>query len=137
MMLDTNVVIDLTQAGGDEFSDASLDCLAQYVGRVEFYINHIVYAEVAPKVDDRAGFDQQLASLGIKVAPLDVNDAWRAGIAFREYRERGAPRSTILPDFLIGGQAANRGWAIMTRDAKRFASYFPELEVIDPTRKRA
>ena len=136
MMLDTNVVIDLTQAGGT-FADASLDCLAQYVGQAEFYINHIVYAEVAPKVDDRAGFDQQLAILGIKVAPLDVNDAWRAGIAFREYRERGAPRSTILPDFLIGGQAANRGWPIMTRDAKRFASYFPELEVIDPTRKRA
>ena len=134
MMLDTNVVIDLTQDGGDEFAQASLNCLAQYAGHADFFINHVVYAEVAPRVDDRAGFDQQLANMGITVAALDANDAWRAGIAFRDYRKRGAPRDTILPDFLIGGQAANRGWPIVTRDAKRFASYFPEIEVIDPMR---
>ena len=134
MMLDTNVVIDLTQDGGDEFAEASLNCLARYVGHADFFINHVVYAEVAPRVDDRGGFDRQLAIMGITVAALDADDAWRAGIAFRDYRKRGAPRDTILPDFLIGGQAANRGWPIVTRDAKRFASYFPEIEVIDPMR---
>jgi hypothetical protein len=63
---------------------------------------------------------------------LTHEDAFRAGIAFQEYRRKGGPRQSILPDFLIGGQAANRGWPILTRDSKRFASYFPELTIIDP-----
>ena len=128
MMLDTNVVIDLTQDGGDEFAQASLNCLAQYAGHADFFINHVVYAEVAPRVDDRAGFDQQLANMGITVAALDANDAWRAGIAFRDYRKRGAPRDTILPDFLIGGQAANRGWPILRAMPNALHPIFPRLK---------
>jgi predicted nucleic acid-binding protein len=64
--------------------------------------------------------------------PFSNLDAYRASIAFRAYRQKGGPRTTILPDFLIGAQASVRGWPILTRDPKRFESYFPEVEIVDP-----
>lgn len=133
MMIDTNVVIDLT-AGEGPHAKSSLECFAIHSAREPIYINHAIYAEVAPRIVVQAEFDDRLAALGIRLMAFDKDDAWRAGKAFQEYRDRGGPRSAILPDFLIGGQAANRGWPIMTRDRRRFETYFPEIDVIDPTK---
>jgi predicted nucleic acid-binding protein len=38
----------------------------------------------------------------------------------------------VLPDFFIGAQAAVRGWPLLTRDARRFRTYFPTLDVLTP-----
>ena len=136
-MLDSNIVIDLTSGYDEEFTEASLSCMARLSTRGPFWINHIIYAEVAPRTQDRAGMDRQLAVLNIRLVGLNADDAWRAGLAFHRYRQRRGPRESILPDFLIGGQAAARGWPIITRDPRRFASYFPELQIIDPTEAAA
>jgi predicted nucleic acid-binding protein len=37
-----------------------------------------------------------------------------------------------LPDFYIGAHAALAGMALLTRDASRYRSYFPSLEIIAP-----
>ena len=38
----------------------------------------------------------------------------------------------VLPDFFIGAHAAVEGWPLLTRDASRFKTYFPTLEVMAP-----
>lgn len=38
----------------------------------------------------------------------------------------------LLPDFFIGAHAAVEDWPLLTRDASRFKTYFPTLEVIAP-----
>jgi predicted nucleic acid-binding protein len=38
----------------------------------------------------------------------------------------------MLPDFFIGAHAAVEGRPLLTRDANRFKTYFPALDVIAP-----
>ena len=70
---------------------------------------------------------------GIECVWLTLEECHRAGQAHSEYRRCGGKRPAILPDFLIGAQAEMRGWPLVTRDRKRFGSYFPDLQIIDPT----
>jgi predicted nucleic acid-binding protein len=132
MIIDSNIVIDLLQADDDQFAKASLECFAYHSARSRTYVNHVIIAETASRTDDRAGYERWLVDQRIRILPFDTGDAFRAGAAFLAYRHNGGPRTSILPDFLIGAQAAVRGWPILTRDPKRFASYFPEVELIDP-----
>jgi predicted nucleic acid-binding protein len=55
-----------------------------------------------------------------------------AGRVFQEYRRRGGGRTGVLPDFFIGAQAAVLRAQLITRDAGRYRSYFPTVELIGP-----
>jgi predicted nucleic acid-binding protein len=55
-----------------------------------------------------------------------------AGKAFGQYRNSGGSRAGILPDFLIGAHAAYLSVPLLTRDTRRYRSYFPDLELIAP-----
>ena len=55
-----------------------------------------------------------------------------AGRAFVEYRRRGGVRTSPLPDFYIGAHAAVAGLKLLTRDARRYTSYFPKVLLISP-----
>ncbi|HTX68053.1 MAG TPA: type II toxin-antitoxin system VapC family toxin, partial [Thermoleophilia bacterium] len=61
---------------------------------------------------------------------------WRAGFlagkAFEQYRRSGGTRRSPLPDFYIGAHAAVAGMVLLTRDAVRYRTYFPALELIAP-----
>ena len=59
--------------------------------------------------------------------------AFLAGKAFLGYRRRGGVRRAPLPDFYIGAHAAIAGFRLLTRDARRYRTYFPKLELIAPS----
>lgn len=127
IFLDSNAVIALL---GTRANDWTAEIFAGH-GRAALVCNLIVFAEVA------VGFahtERLLADFGmmeIEIHDLTPPVALRAATAFREYRRRGGPRSTMLPDFLIGAHAAVLGATLMTRD-QRLASYFPELTFLTP-----
>jgi predicted nucleic acid-binding protein len=54
------------------------------------------------------------------------------GKAFLQYRRRGGGKAQVPPDFFIGAHAAVAGWPLLTRDASRFRTYFPGLQVVAP-----
>jgi predicted nucleic acid-binding protein len=129
VIFDTNVILHLIDGDGPPAFHESIGRLV--VGN-DIVVNEIIFAEVAGRyavVEQAIAFFEQL---GVKITRLSLGDCHRAGRAFKVYRSRGGVRSSILPDFLIGAQAANRGWPIVTRDRKGFATYFPEVELIDP-----
>lgn len=129
MIFDTNVVINLIDVHGSiEVRERAAELLAMH----RVHINEIVLAEVATHFASADEAVDQLAHLGLTLRRLSLDDCHRAGMAFARYRRDGGARSTILPDFLIGAHAAGQGWPIVTRDRKGFASYFPEVELIDP-----
>lgn len=56
-----------------------------------------------------------------------------AGKVFTDYRRAGGSRTGVLPDFMIGAQAAVQNLPILTRDIGRYRTYFPGVRLISPT----
>jgi len=45
---------------------------------------------------------------------------------------RAASRSAPLPDFYIGAHAETDNLTLLTRDARRYRSYFPAVKLVTP-----
>ena len=131
MIIDSNIFLHIVNPE-DEASARVLAAFETVSLNSPVYINPIIFAEISAGFEACSVVEKLLAGLGVTVVGLSPEDAFQAGQAFLAYRRNGGPRTSILPDFLIGAQAASRGWPIMTRDPKRFSSYFPEVELIDP-----
>ena len=131
MIVDSNVLIDILNPDSPD-AHRVIEAFDTLSASGTLRINLVVFAETCSRFTSRALAERMVEQLELEMADFALDDAFRAGAAFREYRRKGGPRTSILPDFLIGGQAANRGWPILTRDSRRFASYFPEIETVDP-----
>jgi hypothetical protein len=129
LILDTNVVIAILDPDSPDVIRKLINALR---AEGELHVNEIIFAELSRAYVDAAEVEAMLAAIGVGIARLALPDCHRAGQAFAQYRQRGGTRTAILSDFLIGAQAATRGWPLVTRDPKGFASYFPELTIIDP-----
>jgi len=55
-----------------------------------------------------------------------------AGRSFATYRASGGPRTSLLADFFIGAHAEAAGLSILTRDPRRYRTYFPNVPLITP-----
>ncbi|UCF89853.1 MAG: DNA-binding protein, partial [Desulfobacterales bacterium] len=58
-----------------------------------------------------------------------------AGKAFWEYRKNPGIKSSPLPDFYIGAQAAILEMDLITRDEARYRRYFPTVKLISPQKE--
>ncbi|WP_396436680.1 type II toxin-antitoxin system VapC family toxin, partial [Limnohabitans sp.] len=70
--------------------------------------------------------------LGVQVLDLTRPAAQLAANVFRSYRQRGGTKTGVLPDFFIGAHAQADGYKLLTRDAGRYRSYFPDIDLISP-----
>jgi predicted nucleic acid-binding protein len=93
-------------------------------------INAIVYAELAAGSAGQAPLDAWIARMRLVHAPFTHRALFQAGQAFRKYRRGGGPRANVLADFFIGAQVSVEGWPILTRDARRYRTYFPEVALL-------
>jgi predicted nucleic acid-binding protein len=100
-------------------------------------IDPIIYAEVSIAFDTIEELDVALPASLVEREPLPYEAGFLAGKAFVSYRRRGGARSSPLPDFYIGAHAAIRGYRLLTRDARRYRTYFPTLELIVPDDRAA
>ena len=95
-------------------------------------INQIVFAETAMYFLEVREIDRVLATLKITREDLPWPAAAAAGLVHVKYRKQGGGRERVLPDFLIGAHAQNKGHRLLTRDASRYRAYFPDLDIIAP-----
>lgn len=130
-LVDSNVLLDVVRAD-PTWSAWSEHALARAADEGAVVINPIVYAEVAASYDTVEELEAALDAAVLVRAELPWTAAFLAGRCHVEYRRRGGARSRTLPDFLIGAHAAVLGLRLLTRDAIRYRTYFPTLEVIAP-----
>lgn len=130
-LVDTNVLLDIV-TDDPVWADWSLARLdgAAMAGAV--WINDVVYAELSVRFSAIEDLDALLARARIDLAPTSRPALFLAGKAFARYRTAGGKRTGVLPDFFIGAHAAVAGWTLLTRDATRYRTYFPRLDLIAP-----
>lgn len=73
-----------------------------------------------------------MATLALELREVPRPALFLAAKAYAQYRMRGSGKPQVLPDFFIGAHAAVENWPLLTRDASRFRSYFPTLDVLEP-----
>ncbi len=131
IFVDTNVLLDVVTDDSvwAEWSQQQLDNAAL---RDRLAINPVVYTEFSSRFARIEDVDALLASADVTVAEMPRPALFVAGQAFTAYRHRGGPRTSLLPDFFIGAHAATLGAPLVTRDANRYRSYFPSVELISP-----
>lgn len=95
-------------------------------------INDIIYAETSIRYHTIEDFEVMLATAGVTLVPISPAALFRAGKAFAQYRKAGGTRTGVLPDFFIGAHAEVERPPLLTRDARRYRSYFPNVTLIAP-----
>jgi len=130
-LLDSNVLLDL--AVDDEiwrtWSERAIeDALAEGSAAV----NPVIYAELALGFPHPQALDRWLDELEIEKATLPFEATFSASRAYRRYRSLGGARPPPLPDFFIGAHALVSGLILISRDARRYRTYFPEVRLISP-----
>ena len=131
VLVDTNVLIDVVQADPLWAKWSKEQLRAQATLHV-LAINPVVYAELSLSFSTLESLDLWVTRLRLSWHEVPRTALFLAGQAFARYRRQGGNRPQVLPDFFIGAHAAVQGWSLLTRDARRFQTYFPTLDVIAP-----
>jgi len=131
ILVDSNVVLDLTQKD-PRWGDWSKAAIQRFAGEAILVINPIIFAEVSIGYRKAQDVEAALPLDLYRREPLPYDAAFLAGRAFLAYRGSGGVRTSPMPDFYIGAHAAVRGYRLLTRDAGRFRTYFPSVELIAP-----
>ena len=158
--IDTNVLLDLVSNDPSFGQDAS-DALYAALAAGAVMICPVVYAELAVSfLADPPALDRFLHQLGIRVDAFSHDALRQAAAAWTTYlRTRGqeaqcphcghrfvaacpachnhiAWRQRVMPDFLVGAHALAQANALLTRDPRRYTTYFPQLTVRSPGQTR-
>ena len=131
VLVDSNVLLDVLTEDADWYgrSSARLAAVAEDHALV---INPVVYAEVSIGFARIEEVEAAMPADVFRREALPWEAAFLAGKCFLRYRRSGGSRRSPLPDCYIGAHAAVRGIPLLTRDAARYRTYFPRLELLLP-----
>lgn len=130
VMVDSCVLLDIFTE--DEFwYSRSANTLEMYGETDELAINPIIYGEISVGFSRIEELERVLPAALFKRLPIPPEAAFLAGKAFLTYKKRDGGRRSPLPDFYIGAHAAILGIPLISRDVKRFRSYFPKLKIVE------
>lgn len=130
-LVDANVLLDVLTDDPVWFA-WSAERLDACAAAGELCINPIIYAEVSVGFDRIEALDDALPLEAFVRLPLPWEAGFLAGKAFLNYRRARGARTSPLPDFYIGAHAAIENLPLLTRDVKRYRTYFPTVDLICP-----
>ncbi len=118
--------------GDEQWADwsATQIAAAMDVGRV--VINPLIYAEVSVGYQSIEELEELLPASDYEHEPLPYVAGFAAGKAYLRHRRGGGDKRSPMPDFYIGAHAAVTGYRLLTRDARRYRTSFPAIDIIAP-----
>lgn len=129
--VDTSVLLAIFK--GENRGELWLDALQSASEAASLLVSSVVYAEVRSFFPSDKACRDTLHELDLRHSALSEEAAILAGKIFREYRDEGGPRTTILPDFLVAAHAAVQADALATDDRGYLRIYFPKIRILSPT----
>ncbi len=130
-LVDTNVLLDIV-TNDPAWAAWSLRQLEAAELQGALVVNSVVYAELSVRFRSLQAVEEKVAELGLTVATIPRLALFLAGKAYQRYRRAGGARTGVLPDFFIGAHAAAEGLPLITRDPRRFRTYFPDVQLVCP-----
>ena len=131
LLVDTNVLVDVLQ-NDPQWAEWSIAQMRAQAKLHALAINPVIYAEMSLSFSTLEALDDVVLTLALELREIPRPALFLAAKAYAQYRRRGGSKGPVLPDFFIGAHAAVEGWPLLTRDASRFRTYFPTLEVLAP-----
>ena len=131
LLVDTNVLIDVLE-DDPEWANWSIEHLRAQSQVHLLTINPIIYAELSLTFSSVEALDKTIENLDLTLAELPRPALFLAGKAFAQYRKKGGKANNVLADFFIGAHAAVLGCPLLTRDPRRYQTYFPSVTLITP-----
>lgn len=130
-LVDSNVILDVV-TNDPKWEAWSTEALSRTADESALAINPLIFAEVSVGFATIEELEEVLPLHEFERLALPYEAAFLAGKAFLSYRRSGGSRSAPLADFYIGAHAAVAGLRLLTRDARRYRTYFPTVELIAP-----
>jgi hypothetical protein len=130
VLVDTNVIIDVL-TDDPQWADWSIEQLEANAG-TGLTINPVVYAELCFGSPSGDFVDDVVRRFALIYQEIPRQGLFRAAKAFACYKGRKGTKTSVLPDFFIGGHAEATGIPLLTRDTKRLSTYFPSVTLIYP-----
>lgn len=131
LLVDTNVILDVVENDPEwaAWSQSQLDAASL---KFSLVINPVIYAELSIAYRRIEELEAMIKSSKLRLESIPREALFLAGRVFLKYRQRRGSKSGVLPDFFIGAHAAVAGIPLLTRDVRRYRTYFPSLELIAP-----
>lgn len=131
LLVDTNVLIDVLQ-DDPQWADWSISQLRGQSKIQRLAINPIIYAELSLSFSTIEALDQTIEGLELTLVEVPRPALFLAGKAFVRYRRQGGTKGNVLADFFIGAHAAVSRYPLLTRDTRRYTTYFSDVTLIAP-----
>lgn len=131
LLVDTNVLIDVWQ-NDPQWVDWSAQQLNNQAKVHQLAINPIIYGELSVSFSTYELLEEAVSDLALQWMEIPRPALHLAGKAFSRYRQAGGTKANVLADFFIGAHAAVAQVPILTRDRRRYATYFPSVQLITP-----
>lgn len=131
LLVDTNVLVDILE-NDPGWADWSIGQLRAQSKIHRLAINPVIYSELSLTFSTVEALDRTIDDLGLTVIELPRPALFLAGKAFVRYRRQGGQKSNVLADFFIGAHAAVSRYPILTRDTRRYSTYFAGVNLIAP-----
>lgn len=131
LLVDTNVLVDVLE-DDPKWADWSIGQLRAQSKIHRLAINPVIYSELSLTFSTVEALDRTIDELGLSMIEIPRPALFLAGKAFVRYRRQGGKKQNVLADFFIGAHAAVSGYPVLTRDARRYAAYFPTLGLVTP-----
>jgi predicted nucleic acid-binding protein len=131
ILVDTNVILDVIEEdpAWADWSQAQLDRAAL---QGVLLINPVIYAELSIAFHRIEELEAMVSEARLIVESIPREALFLAGKAFLQYRRQKGAKRGVLPDFFIGAHASVLGIPLLTRDAGKYAGYFPQVTLITP-----
>jgi predicted nucleic acid-binding protein len=130
-LVDTNVLLDVL-SNDPRWSEWSLRHLARRAALGPIIISDVIYAEMSVRMESQSQVERALGYLDVSFDRVPTRALFLAGKSYSRYRASGGIRTGVLPDFFVGAHAQVLGCPILSRDVRRYRTYFPDVELIAP-----